>query len=200
MDIGIMGGTFDPIHTGHLVAAEEARVQLRLSEVVFVPAGQPWLKPNRQITPAVHRVEMLRLAIGPNPYFRLSTLELDRAGPSYTVETIPALAEELGTDTHFFFIVGLDKLAELSHWREPRRLLEMCELVAVTRPGYGRLDVDAVDAALPGASGRIRVLDIPLIGVSSSLIRERVGEGLSVRYLVPPGVDDYIRDNGLYRG
>jgi nicotinate-nucleotide adenylyltransferase len=199
MDIGVIGGTFDPVHLGHLVAAEEVRVKLRLSSVIFLPAGQPWLKPEREITPAEHRLAMLKLAIGSNPDFRLSTLELDRPGPSYTVDSLPQIAAECPAGTNILFIIGLDKLAELPRWKEPQRLLELCWVVAVARPGYTDFDLKKLERAIPGASRRIRLLDIPLMGISSSDIRERVGWGLPIRYLVPPGVAEYIEEHGLYR-
>ncbi len=199
MDIGVLGGTFDPVHLGHLVAAQEVMVKLRLASVIFLPAGQPWLKPQREITPGEHRVVMLRLALGSNPHFRLSTLELDRPGPSYTVDSLPVLAAEYPAGTSIVFIMGLDKLAELPRWRKPQRLLKLCSIVAVTRPGYAGFDMKKLEAALPGASRRIKLLDIPLIGISSSDIRERVGRGLPIRYLVPPGVAEYIEEQGLYR-
>ena len=198
MDIGVLGGTFDPVHMGHLIAAEEARVKLRLSRVIFLPAGQPWLKPEREITPAEHRLAMLRLATASNPHFVISTLELDRPGPSYTVDSIPRITAECPPETNILFIVGLDKLAELPRWKEPQRLLELCWLVAATRPGYTSLNPKKLEAAIPGASRRIRLLDIPLIGISSSDIRERVARGLPIRYLVPPGVAEYIEEHGLY--
>jgi len=133
MNIGILGGTFDPIHIGHLILAVEARVQLRLDEVLFVPAGQPWLKVERNITPAFHRVEMVRRAIASNPYFKLCTLEVERPGPSYTVDTLMALRDMQGAEANFFFILGRDTLADLPSWKEPNRLLQICHLVVAPR-------------------------------------------------------------------
>ncbi|GAI05377.1 unnamed protein product, partial [marine sediment metagenome] len=122
--IGVLGGTFNPIHKGHIVMAEETRVRLNLAEVLFVPAGQPWLKEDSPILAAEHRVQMVRLAIADYPYFKLSTMEIDRAGPSYTVDTITELQSQLGAGDELFFILGWDNLAQLPQWREPSRLIK----------------------------------------------------------------------------
>jgi len=126
MNIGVLGGTFDPVHNGHLILAEEARSWLNLAEVLFVPAGQPWLKVDRPISPAEHRLQMLRLALADKPHFKLSTMEIERAGPSYTVDTIAALREQLGSEDELFFILGWDNLAELPQWWEPSHVLLSC--------------------------------------------------------------------------
>ncbi|MGQ9546155.1 MAG: nicotinate-nucleotide adenylyltransferase [Dehalococcoidia bacterium] len=206
MDIGVLGGTFDPIHIGHLVVAEEARTKLGLREVLFVPAGQPWLKQDHSITEAVHRVEMVRRAIASNPYFKLCTLEVERPGPSYTVDTLIALHEQLGGETNLFFILGRDTLNELPLWKEPRKLVQLCQLVAAPRPlvskvaGSGWRDLKELDTAIPGLLGNVIELDMPVIGISSWEIRQRVAQGLSIRYLVPAAVEEYIREQNLYLG
>lgn len=196
MNIGVLGGTFDPIHIGHLIVAEEARMKLGLTEVLFVPAGQPWLKQDRDITQAGHRVEMVRRGIADNPHFKLSTLEVDRPGPSYSVDTLASLQDQLGSEASLFFILGRDTLAGLPLWKEPRKLVEMCRLVVA--PRLGSKDLKRLQAEIPGVLDRTIQLDMPLIGISSSEIRQRVIRGLSVRYLVPPGVEEYITEQGIY--
>jgi len=198
MDIGVLGGTFDPIHLGHLVVAEEMRARLGLAEVLFVPAGQPWLKVNSPISAAEHRVQMLRLALSGKPYFKLSTMEIERAGPSYTVDTIAELQGQLGAGDKLFFILGWDNLAQLPQWREPSRLVELCHLVAVPRVGYPTPDLDSLEAVVPGLSRAVILLDEPHIDITASAIRDRVAQGLSIRHLVPEPVERYIREHGLY--
>lgn len=204
VNVGVLGGTFDPIHVGHLVVAEEARAQLGLSQVLFVPAGQPWLKQDRDITPVVHRIEMVRRAIADNPDFKLCSLEVQRPGPSYTVDTLTMLLGQLGNDTSLFFILGRDILAELPSWKEPQKLLQLCRLVVAPRPfsseaaGSSSSDFKHLEKAIPGLTDAVIRLHMPVIGVSSSEIRGRIARGLSVRYLVPHGVEEYITEQGLY--
>ena len=197
MKIGILGGTFDPVHLGHLLLAEEARVKLELSEVLFVPAGEPWLKVNRSITAAIHRVEMVRRAIATNPYFKLCTLEVERSGPSYAVDTMIALQRQLGSQASFFLILGCDALAELPLWKEPDRLVPMCRLVVATR--LGSRDLKHLEVSMPGLLDEVIQLDMPVIGISSSQIRERIARRLSIRYLVPDEVEKYIVEQKIYR-
>ena len=196
MNIGVLGGTFDPIHIGHLVIAEEARIKLGFSEVLFVPAGQPWLKLDRTITPAVHRVEMVRRAIADNPYFKLCTLEVERAGPSYTVDTLAMLRKQLGREASFFFILGRDALAELPLWKEPQKLVQLCRLVVA--PRLGSKDLKHLEKTIPGLPDKVIQLDMPVIGISSSGIRQRLAQGLPIRYLVPPEVEKYITEHKIY--
>lgn len=198
MKIGLLGGTFDPIHVGHLVIAEELRLKLDLNEVLFIPAGQPWLKSKRSMAPAEHRLEMLKLAVVSNAHFKVSTIELKRPGPSYSVDTISALRDELGAEAELFFIVGFDALAELPMWKEPSRLLGMCQVVGVRRPGYAELDWQSLEQAIPGVSSRVMVVDVSQIDISSTQIRERVAKGLSIRPLVPEAVERYILEHRLY--
>jgi nicotinate-nucleotide adenylyltransferase len=204
VNIGILGGTFDPIHIGHLVVADEARTKLELREVLFMPAGEPWLKEDHDITPAVHRVEMVRRAIADNPYFRLCTLEVERPGPSYTVDTLAVLQEQLGSEASLFFILGRDTLDELPLWKEPKRLVQLCRLVVAPRPvlgkieGSGSKDLKHLEKAIPGLLDNVIQLDMPVIGISSSGIRHRIAQGLPIRYLVPHEVEKYIREQRIY--
>jgi len=197
VNVGVFGGTFDPVHIGHLIIAEEARVRLKLSVVLFVPAGQPWLKVDHAITPVLDRVEMLRRSIANNPCFKLSTIEVDRPGPSYTVDTIASLRDELGAQS-FFFILGSDSLGGLPSWKQPGRLVQLCQLVVVPRLGVNPPDLGAFASSIPGLMDRVTWLDAPVIGVSSSEIRERVARGLPIRYLVPEEVGKYIVERRLY--
>jgi nicotinate-nucleotide adenylyltransferase len=198
MNIGVLGGTFDPIHNGHLIVAEETKVRLNLAEILFVPAGLPWLRMNSSILAAEHRVQMVRLAIGDKPYFKLSTMEIERAGPSYTVDTIAELRAQLGARGELFFILGWDCLAELPKWREPERLIKMCYLVAVPRVGCSLPDLKSMEAVIPGLADRVILRDTPEVDITASVIRNRVARGLSIDHLVPEPVDRYIREQGLY--
>ena len=196
MNIGILGGTFDPIHIGHLVVAEEARIKLGFREVLFVPAGQPWLKLDRNISLAVHRVEMVRHAIADNPHFKLYTLEVERPGPSYTVDTLIMLRKQLGSEASFFFILGRDTLAELPLWKEPQKLVQLCRLVVA--PRLGAKDLKHLETSIPGLLDNVIQLDMPVIGISSSGIRQRIAQGLPIRYLVPAEVEKYITEQKIY--
>jgi nicotinate-nucleotide adenylyltransferase len=199
MNIGVLGGTFDPVHSGHLIIAEEARLRLKLSRVLFVPAGQQWLKTGSNITPAAHRVEMVKLAIAPDPHFEISTIDIDRPGPSYSVDTMAILQQQMGAEAEIFFLVGWDSLAELPQWKEADRLIQLCKLVAVTRPGFSRPDLKALEPSVPGVTRRVVWLDIAPVDISSSDIREKVAQGLSIHGLVPEGVESYIKEHELYR-
>jgi len=196
VNIGVLGGTFDPIHIGHLVVAEEARIKLGFKEVLFVPAGQPWLKLDRNITPAVHRVEMVRRAIADNPHFKLCTVEVERPGPSYTVDTLTMLQKQLGSEASLFFILGRDTLAGLNSWKEPKNLVRLCRLVVA--PRLGSKDLKHLETEMPGLLDKVIQLDMPVIGVSSSGIRQRIAQGLSIRYLVPHEVEKYITAQKIY--
>lgn len=198
MKIGLLGGTFDPVHMGHLMVAETAMGSLGLSEVIMVPAGRPLLKSVRPITPAGHRLEMLRLAIAGRPRFRVSTVEIERPGPSYTVDTVAELRGQLRGDDDLFFIMGWDSLAQLPGWREPSRLIKMCYLVVAPRPGFPRPDLEAMEAALPGISPRVVFLEGPLADISASAVRELAARGLPFGHLVPGPVAAYIKRHNLY--
>jgi len=199
VNIGVLGGTFDPVHLGHLIIAEEVREQLKLDKVLFVPSGHPWLKEERIITPAGHRVSMLRLALASNPRFQISMVDVERRGPSYTVDTLADIKRQFGDSASFFFILGWDSLQDLYLWKDPARIIQQCRLVAVGRPGSAKPRLSALEAVLPGISKNVLLLPKPLIGISSSEIRQRVAQGLSIKYLVAEAVETYIRDKGLYR-
>jgi len=198
VNIGVMGGTFDPIHKGHILIAREVKAKLNLTEVIFVPAGQPWMKTERPITPAIHRLEMVRLAIKPYPYFKVSTMEVDRLGPTYTIDTIRGLSAKLNAEDEVYFILGWDSLAQFHRWRDVPRLIKMCRLAAVPRPGYALPDLNALEAKIPGFSGRVVLLDKPEIDISATDIRQRVAQGQSINHLVPRAVAIYIRKSRLY--
>ena len=194
-NIGVMGGTFDPVHLGHLAVAEEAREVLGLERILFVPAGQPPHKPAVEISPVEHRVAMVELAIADNPAFELSRIEVDRAGPSYTVDTVEALAR----DADVTLILSAETFAELPTWHEPERLFEAGHLAVVPREGYPAPDPAWLAATFPGREDRVIYLDAPHLGVSSTAIRDKVAAGRSIRYLVPTTVGAYITANNLYR-
>jgi nicotinate-nucleotide adenylyltransferase len=198
MNIGVMGGTFDPIHNGHLVVAEEVRSRLDLTVILFVPAGQPWLNKTSPISAAEHRVEMVRLAIADKPHLKLSTIEIERPGATYTVDTMAELQAQLGAENDLFFILGWGSLAELPQWKEPSRLITLCHLAVVPRPGYPRPDLKALEALIPGLSQRVILLEKPEIDISASEIRDRVARGLSISHLVPKPVNRYIKQQKLY--
>ena len=200
MGTGVFGGTFDPVHMGHLAIAAEARLRFKLSQIIFVPAGQPWLKMGRTITPAGHRIEMVKRAIGSSSSLRVSTIEVDRPGLSYTVDTMAVLQEELGVGVDLFFILGCDSLAELPRWKQPARLVARCKFIAVPRPPFNSPDLETLEASIPGISQRVILLDMPPIDVSSSDVRKRVAGGLSIEGLVPAEVERYIREQELYSG
>jgi nicotinate-nucleotide adenylyltransferase len=200
--VGIFGGTIDPIHTGHLAIAEDVREQLGLSRVVFVPAAEPALRDGSPAASAEDRARMVELAIAGNPSFAIDRLELERGGPSYTVDTLEALvrrAVAAGDAPEFWFILSAEQLRKLPRWRSPERLLELCRLAVVPRPGTDLPDAGWIEAAFPGRSDRIVAVDGPLLPVSATAVRERLGAGRSVRYLVPDAVIAHIEDHGLYR-
>lgn len=193
-----MGGTFDPIHFGHLVAAEEARVGFDLEKVVFIPSGNPPHKGGKHVTGAIHRYTMTALAIAGNPHFHISTIELDRPEPSYTVDTIAALKSRLPADSEILFITGADVITQILSWKDTQRLLTMCEFVAVTRPGYSMSDIDRVKEELGSLATRVHVFPAAGLDISSSDIRERVRTGRPIKYLVPQAVEEYIYKMGFY--
>jgi nicotinate-nucleotide adenylyltransferase len=196
--LGVLGGTFDPPHKAHLVLAETARSSLRLERVVFVPAGDPWRKAGQEITPVHHRLAMVRLAVADEPYFEASTLEIEREGPSYTVDTLAELTERYGPDAELYFLLGEDALRDMPNWKEPERIAQLAHLVAAPRPGGTEAGALA-EQAIPGLAARVIPLDMPLIDISATDLRERASRGLSLRDLVPPAVAEYIEQHGLYR-
>jgi nicotinate-nucleotide adenylyltransferase len=197
--LGVLGGTFDPVHLGHLLLAERARDELALDRVLLVPAGDPWRKGDRPITPASHRLAMLRLAIAGTAEYEISTLEIERPGPSYTADTLEALSQQRPGE-ELVLILGEDALADLPNWHRPELIVQRATLAVARRPGCGEADVEALERQLPGIAGRIRWLAMKAIEVSASDVRERVRSGRSVRSLVPAAVESYIREHGLYAG
>jgi nicotinate-nucleotide adenylyltransferase len=191
-----MGGTFDPIHHGHLLTAEEALWQFELDEVVFIPTGQPWMKSEREVSPAEDRYLMVVIATSSNPSFSVSRLEIERQGPTYTVETLRALREEYADAVDLFFITGADAMLEIFQWKDSVETLSLAHFIAATRPGY---DLSSVERGALTEHPDVTVMTIPALAISSSDIRERVRKGRPIRYLVPEGVQTYIEKAGLYR-
>jgi len=189
--VGIMGGTFDPIHHGHLVAASEVAALFELDEVIFVPTGEPWQKSERRVSPAEHRYLMTVIATASNPRFWVSRVDIDRAGPTYTIDTIRDIGRQR-PDAELFFITGADALGQILSWKDADETLHRARFVGVTRPGY-----ELSDAHLPIDS--VTLLDVPAMAISSSDCRDRVAAGQPVWYLVPDGVVQYINKHGLYR-
>jgi nicotinate-nucleotide adenylyltransferase len=198
MKIGVLGGTFDPVHRGHIMMAEEAKNALSLSEVLMVPAGQPVYKIHKNIASAEHRLAMLRLAVAGRPYLKVSTIEIERPGPSYTVDTIAGLRKQYGGGDEIYFILGWDSLAQLPDWREQVRLVSLCFLAAVPRPGRPRPDLEALEVRVPGISKRVVFLEKPQVDISASAIREMAARGESIDHLVPAPVAGYIKKHRLY--
>ncbi len=190
--IGIMGGTFDPIHHGHLVAASEVADFFSLDEVIFVPTGQPWQKDDRKVSAAEDRYLMTVIATAANPRFSVSRVDIDRPGETYTIDTLRDLRRER-PDAEFYFITGADALAKMISWRDAEELFTMAHFVGCTRPGH-RLTM----SSLPPE--RVSLVEIPALAISSTECRERVRGGHPIWYLVPDGVVQYISKSGLYRG
>lgn len=197
--LGIMGGSFDPPHYAHLLMAETVREALSLDLVLFVPARSQPLKKSRAVTPAADRLEMVRLAVEGNPCFALSTVDVDRTGPSYTVDTLRILREEWGARyPSMWFITGTDSLATLPQWHDPQGILRQARLAVVRRPG-AEVDMPLLNAAVPGLDRAVDWVDAPLIQISSTELRHRAAEGKSLRYRLPEPVREYIEAHGLYR-
>ena len=190
-----MGGTFDPVHHGHLLTAEEAAVQFGLDEVLFVPTGQPWMKEARDVSPTEDRYLMTVVATASNPRFSVSRVEIDREGPTYTVDTLRSIGEAAG-DAELFFVTGADAMLEIFHWKDPEVVLANAHFIAATRPGY---DLARFEAEAPSAHRNVSVMHIPALAISSTDIRRRVREGEPIRYLLPEGVQTYIEKAELYR-
>jgi nicotinate-nucleotide adenylyltransferase len=194
MKVGVLGGTFDPVHLGHLILADQAREALALDEMLFIPAGEPWRKSSREITTAEHRLAMLGAAIDGNDAFGISEVELRRPGPTYTADTLEALAGER-LDDIFYFIIGADALADLPAWHDPARIVLHALLAVAPRDG---LPATRRVPGVPGIEGRIEQFAMPRIEISSTDIRARVAAGTSIRYMVPAAVEAYIRKHKLY--
>ena len=198
MKVGIMGGTFDPIHIGHLIIAEEVRQGLGLDEVLFIPTGQPWMKEGRALSEGRHRLTMVRIAVASNPHFRVSSVEIDHPGPTYTVDTLTNVQKEITDQGQCYFILGTDSFCSFPQWKEPERILELCTLVVVGRPGYPDSGSAQRDPSLYTTEDRVIFLPVPWLEVSGTDIRRRVARDRSIRYLTPEQVEQYIYDNGLY--
>jgi nicotinate-nucleotide adenylyltransferase len=201
--IGVMGGTFDPIHIGHLVIAEEARVQFRLDKVLFMPSGNPPHKEEGESLDAEERFQMAVIATAGNTSFEVLRLEIERPGPSYTIDTLRELHGIYGGEAEIFFITGADAILEILTWKEPERVLRECIFIAATRPGF---DLGELLEALPEKERKrqftdphILLMEIPALDISSTDIRRRIEEHRSIRYLIPDGVWDFIEKNGFYR-
>ena len=203
MRLGVMGGTFDPIHYGHLVTAEEAVYQFELDSVLFIPSARPPHKTGVKSSSSADRLRMVELAIEDNVTLAASTLEIERAGPSYTVDTLRELHGQYGSEAMLFFITGADAILEILTWKEPETVLSESVFIAATRPGY---PLRKLQDALPALNSRgepaianVRVMEVPALAISSTDIRERVGSGRPFRYMVPQAVWSYVCEKGLYR-
>lgn len=198
--IGIMGGTFDPIHYGHLVTAEAARCEFKLDKVVFVPSGQPPHKENQIITEAFHRFRMTEAAIRSNPHFEISREEMDRPGPSYAVDTVKHFQHVYGPEAKIYFITGADAILEILTWKNVEELIESCCFIAATRPGYQLNELrEHLRVLQPHHLERILNINVPAMAISSTEIRDRVAESRSIKYLLPEAVEKYIKQNNLYK-
>jgi nicotinate-nucleotide adenylyltransferase len=189
--VGVMGGTFDPVHHGHLVAASEVAERFDLDEVVFVPTGRPWQKSEREVSQAEDRYLMTVIATASNPRFSVSRIDIDRDGPTFTVDTLTDLRAERGANVELFFITGADALGQILSWQRAEEAVRLAHFVGVTRPGHV-----LADPGLP--QGQVSLVEIPALAISSSDCRERVGRNQPIWYLVPDGVVQYIAKRGLY--
>lgn len=195
--IGIMGGTFNPIHIGHLMIAEEARQRYNLEKVLFIPASIP---PHKEVDEATaqQRLEMTRLAVADNPFFVVSDIEIKRQGRSYTVDTLQALRERYGTERQLYFIAGTDTIQDLPNWHRIDDILKLCQFIGASRPD-GTEAIDNVIYHFGRLGTHIHKLEVPTMDVSSTDLRYRIRHGLPVRYMIPHGVCEYIEKNGVYR-
>ena len=196
---GILGGTFDPPHQGHLEIARQALEKADLERVIFIPAAQPRLKSAQPQANPQQRLEMLRLATDNAPAFEVSDVELRRPGPTLTVETLRQLRQQTANDTELYFILGLDVLTHFHQWIQPQEITQLARLLAVSRPGYAKFDWPSFYARNPHAAGRVECLTTPPIDLSASQLRRRLANGQPVANLIPPAVEQYIQENGLYQ-
>ncbi len=196
--LGIMGGTFDPIHIGHLACAEQARDAFDLDAVLFIPAGQPVFKKHQKVTCAADRLEMCRLACADNPAFDVSPIEIERGGDTYTIDTLHQLRDYYPENVELYFITGADAMLSIVSWRNSQGLSKLAHLIAATRPGFVMSDEYRRTLAEHGCFD-VSYLEMTALSVSSSMLRAWVGQGKSIRYLCPQGVWQYIQDRGLYR-
>ncbi len=198
--LGIMGGTFDPIHYGHLVAAEAVRDRFQLDKVLFIPSGNPPHKNSKNVTDAIHRYNMTLLATAANPYFEVSRIEIDRKGITYTIDTIKELMTLYGSGTELFFITGADALLEILTWYKVDELLKLCNFVAATRPGFNKKDLEQKLHEIKSKySKEVFQIEIPSLAISSTDIRTRVNNNHTFKYLLPESVEQYIIKHGIYR-
>ncbi|MDF2839438.1 MAG: nicotinate (nicotinamide) nucleotide adenylyltransferase [Clostridia bacterium] len=196
----IMGGTFDPIHFGHLSAAEEVRVRLNCQKVIFIPSGKPPHKKEYEVSDSIHRYAMTLLAMSTNPNFEISDIEINRKGYTYTLDTIKQLREIYGKEVELLFITGADAVLEIETWYKVDELLKICSFAAVTRPGYDKTKLEQKLHELQSKyNGELHIVDVPGLSISSTDLRKRIMEGTSLRYLVPEAVEEYINNHGLYR-
>ena len=198
MKLGVLGGTFDPPHVGHVSLAEVAIQHLGLDKLLFVPAGDPWRKADQEITAGEHRLEMTRLAVDSLPRMDVSTLELDRPGPSYTVDTLGELLARYGPDTELYFVMGQDALLDMPNWKEPHRIVALAWLAVALRSPGRDFDFTDLEAAIPGISRRLVILPMSFVDVSGTAIREWARQGVSLDGLVPSAVESYIKNHALY--
>ena len=198
MRIGVLGGTFDPVHLGHLAIAEEVRLRLNLDRVIFIPAGQPRLRADEYLSPAADRLRMVELATEDNPHFQVCDIEVQRSGPTYTVDTLDKLAQSLGEDTELYFMVGADILGQFHRWKDPEKVLESCYLVVVSRPGHEDDDWPEWFQTFASAKDKVIRLEIPMVDISGTEIRRRANLREAVHNLVPDSVAEYIEDRKLY--
>lgn len=201
--LGIMGGTFNPIHYGHLVTAEEARIQFSLEKVIFVPTGDPVHKRDKRALSAEDRYLMTVIATSSNPYFTVSRIEIDRPGPSYTIDTVKKIGE-LYRDAKIYFITGADAVWEIITWKDPEELFRYCDFIAATRPGYSLKKFEDMHVLTHLAEDKkklpqVNIMEIPALAISSTDIRKRVKTGHTIRYLVPEGIWSFIYKSGFYR-
>lgn len=196
--VGILGGTFDPIHIGHLILAEEAWFQLQLDRVYLTPAGDPPHKVGRQLAPVRNRLHMAELATADIDYIIVSSIDADRPGPHYTSDMVRLLQAEAGPNTELYFLMGMDSLRDLPTWHEAAWLVEHARLVALSRHDV-KLNWDALEAALPGIRSRVIILDMPELEIASHVIQQRVRNGQPIRHMVPRSVEAYISKHNLYR-
>ena len=199
MKIGVFGGTFDPIHLGHLIVADEARETLGLDEVLFIPAGRPWVKAGTLVSAACHRMATVAIADRPTPWFRALDLDVKRPGPTYTVDTLLELRSRLGEKADLYLILGLDSVQDMARWHQPAQIFELCTVVGMSRPGVLDLDHAALEDVATNAAARVILLEGPQVSLSGTDLRRRVGEGRSITYRVPEAVEAYIYEHGLYR-
>jgi nicotinate-nucleotide adenylyltransferase len=196
--IGVFGGTFDPIHIGHLILAEEAWFQLRLDCVFLAPAGNPPHKRGRRLADVEDRVRMAEMAAADSDYVLISRIDADRPGPHYTSDLVRLLQRQAGPDTDIYFLMGMDSLRDLPTWHEAAWLVDNARLVALSRHDV-ELDWEALESALPGVRSRVTILDMPELEISSHVIQQRVRNGQPIRHMVPRAVEAYIRKHGLYK-